>query len=276
VVPILGNRPIAEIRRRDLIALHDAISDRGHVPTANKVVARLQTLFGWAVQREYLEHSPAVGLRLTRETPRQRVLADDELRSIWKATAAMSYPSGPFVQLLMLTAARRNEIAELQWVELSDDRTTWRLPPERSKMANGRTILLPEAAISVIRALPQLSDRWVFTFNGRRPITSFDHCKIKIDKLSGIKGWTLHDFRRTAATRLAEMGGGRRFPPHVIEAVLGHAPIKAVAGVYNRHPYSQECYQALEAWSAHLRGVSLVGNVTRIASQRRRRGAKIA
>jgi integrase len=131
-------------------------------------------------------------------------------------------------------------------------------------MASGRTILLPEAAISVIRELPQLSERWVFTFNGLRPITAFDHCKIKIDKVSGIKGWTLHDCRRTAATRLAEMGGGRRFPPHVIEAVLGHAPIKAVAGIYNRHPYSEECHQALEAWSAHIFAVSPSGNVTRM------------
>jgi integrase len=90
VLPTLGSRSIAEIRRRDLIALHDTISDRGHVATANRVVARLKTLFAWAVGREHLEHSPAVGLRLTRETPRQRVLTEDELRAIWKATASMS------------------------------------------------------------------------------------------------------------------------------------------------------------------------------------------
>jgi integrase len=272
VLPTLGNRPIQEIRRRDLLALHDKIVDRGHDAAANKVISVLKSLLSWAVTRDHIEHSPAVGIRIAKNAPRSRVLDDAELRAVWEAALRMGWPFGPFIQLLMLTAARRNEVAEMEWRELSDDRTTWTLPPERSKTANGRVILLPVAGVDIIRDLPQLSDRWVLTFNGRRPISAFDNCKERIDKLSGVSGWTFHDLRRTAATRLGEMG----FAPHIIEAVLGHAPIKGIAAVYNVHRYPEECRVALEAWSAHLRGVSPAGNVTRIASQRRRRGAKVA
>jgi integrase len=264
VLPTLGPRPIAEIRRRDLIALHDTISDRGHVPMANKVAARLKALFAWAVEREYVEHSPAVGLRLTRETPRQRVLTDDELRAIWRAAASVSYPYGPFIQLLMLTAARRNEVAEMEWRELSNDMTVWTLSRERSKTAAGRTILLSEGVTAILRELSRVGDRWVLTFDGRRPIAAFGNAKVMVDKLSGVAGWTFHDFRRSLSTWLARAD----FEPHIAEAVLGHTPVKGIAAVYNVHRYEQACQRALEAWSAHIRGVSPAGNVTRIASQR--------
>jgi integrase len=166
----------------------------------------------------------------------------------------------------MLTAVRRNEIAEMEWRELSDDMTAWTLPPERSKTATGRTILLPEAAIAVLRKVPRLGDRWVLTFDGKRPIAAFGRAKAVINRLSGVRGWTFHDLRRSLSTWLARAD----FEPHIAEAVLGHAPVKGIAAVYNVHKYEKGCQRAFEAWSAHLRGVSPAGNVTRIASQRRR------
>ena len=44
--------------------------------------------------------------------------------------------------------------------------------------------------------------------------------------------WTLHDLRRTVATRMADLG----VQPHIIEAVLNHVSghKAGVAGIYNR------------------------------------------
>ena len=63
--------------------------------------------------------------------------------------------------------------------------------------------------------------------------------------------WRIHDLRRTAATRMADLG----VQPHVIEAVLNHVSghRAGVAGTYNRAMYSAEKKAALKLWAEHLR-----------------------
>ena len=66
---------------------------------------------------------------------------------------------------------------------------------------------------------------------------------IGLSRKLGHDSWTAHDFRRTFATRLADMG----VPHHVIEALLGHA-LPGVAGIYNRSNLLKEKREALELW----------------------------
>ena len=58
-----------------------------------------------------------------------------------------------------------------------------------------------------------------------------------------IASWVLHDLRRTAATRMADLG----VQPHVIEAVLNHVSGHkgGIAGIYNRAQYTAERARAL-------------------------------
>lgn len=69
--------------------------------------------------------------------------------------------------------------------------------------------------------------------------------------MAKVKDWTLHDLRRTAATRMADLG----VQPHVIEAVLNHVSghKAGVAGIYNRSTYAAEKRAALNLWANHLR-----------------------
>ena len=62
--------------------------------------------------------------------------------------------------------------------------------------------------------------------------------------------WTLHDLRRTMATRMADLG----VQPHVIEAILNHVSghKSGVAGIYNRSTYAAEKRAALERWGSHI------------------------
>jgi integrase len=83
-----------------------------------------------------------------------------------------------------------------------------------------------------------------------RPFAGWSKAKSLLDNVSGVSGWTLHDIRRTVATRLAEMG----VAPHVIERLLNHTTgqISGVAAIYNRARYLDEMRQALELWENHL------------------------
>ena len=90
--------------------------------------------------------------------------------------------------------------------------------------------------------------------NGENVVSGFTRAKNRLDKLSGVTGWTLHDLRRTTATFLGKLDT----PPHVIERVLNHVSgsFAGVAGVYNRHPYLDEMQKALQAWGSHLADLS--------------------
>jgi integrase len=91
--------------------------------------------------------------------------------------------------------------------------------------------------------------------------------KTALDEKLGkaVKPWTLHHLRRTAATRMADLG----VQPHVIEAVLNHiSGHKAgVAGIYNRSTYVAEKRAALDLWAVHIEIIvakAKGANVTRL------------
>jgi integrase len=60
-----------------------------------------------------------------------------------------------------------------------------------------------------------------------------------------MKPWVIHDLRRTARSLMSRA----RIKPHISERVLGHA-IVGVESVYDRHSYSDEKAEALEALAA--------------------------
>ena len=122
VLPVLGTRHIGEIRKRDLIALVEAIVDRGSPVMANRVLAHIKRLFRWAAGRDLIEVDPAAHVeKPTPERSRDRVLDDDELVKVWRAAEAMGGPFGAGVQMLIATGARREEIFALERSELDLD-----------------------------------------------------------------------------------------------------------------------------------------------------------
>jgi prolyl-tRNA editing enzyme YbaK/EbsC (Cys-tRNA(Pro) deacylase) len=105
-------RQLSEIKRADVHDLLDAIVERGSPVGANRTLAWLRRLCAWAVERGIVDTSPCAGIRApAAETSRERVLSDDELAAVWRAADALGQPYGAFIKTLVLTGARRNEIA---------------------------------------------------------------------------------------------------------------------------------------------------------------------
>jgi integrase len=253
-------RRLADIRRAEIIAMLDDVVDSGRPVAANRMLAALRTLFNWAIERDLLQVNPCTGVRApTAETSRERVLTDDEIRLLWKATGRQGSSFSRFVRLLLLTGQRRDEVGRMRWSEIEDD--LWRLAGERTKNARAHAVPLSGAARDVLASLPRIAwSDYVFTTTGRTPSRNYARGKAGLDALmravaeeEGMPApepWRLHDLRRTVASGMARLG--INLP--VIEKVLNHASgsFAGIVGVYQRYSFADEKRQALEAWAQHI------------------------
>lgn len=82
------------------------------------------------------------------------------------------------------------------------------------------------------------------------PISGFSKWKKKLDGLSGVHNWRLHDLRRTAGSAVGDLG----VAPHVIDLIQNHRTptMKGITGIYNKSTYWREQKEALELWARHL------------------------
>jgi integrase len=269
VIPKLGAKRLGVLSRADVHGLLDAIVDRGSPYTANRTLAVLRRMCNWAVERGIIANSPIEKIRPQGvETARDRVLSDDEMRLAWRAFGSVGWPFGDIAKLLLLTGARRDEIAESLWSEIDIAAKTWTIAKERSKNGVAHEIPLSDVAIQIVARLPRVGEKKdgpIFTTTGATPVSGFSHAKAAIDKaivetlkeratdpaeVRPLAGWVFHDMRRTAASGMAALG----IAPHVVEAVLNHrsGTIKGVAAVYNRYNYASEKRDALGKWAARV------------------------
>jgi integrase len=218
--PAWVGRQINIITRRDVNDLVDAVADRGAVTMARRLDAHLHRLFRWSVGRGIIEANPMADLpKPGNIIRRDRVLTDAELIAVWKAASGLGWPFGPIIQLLILTGARREEIRALRWSEIKGDKVE--LAGTRTKSGEGRTIPLAVTAAKLINGLPHIGNSdYVFTTNGRTPVSGFSKIKTRLDATVKIAPWRIHDIRRSCATGLQRLGVGLQ----VIEAIW---PVRA-------------------------------------------------
>ena len=241
---------IGSIARTTIAArLREIVKANGPV-AADRARSTLSAMFAWAIGEGLAETNPVSGTnRASESMSRERVLSDAEVAAIWKAAPDNDY--GRIVKLLMLTAQRREEIGGLAWSEIDKARKLVALPPDRTKNSRPHEVPMSDAAVAVLESTPPRVGRALVFGIGRGGYSGWSRSKKALDKSAKIAPWTLHDLRRSAATRMADLG----VAPHVIEAVLNHVSghKSGVAGIYNRSTYSDEKRAALDLWASHLR-----------------------
>lgn len=128
VFSAIGDRPIAEIRKADVLALIDAQKTDGKLRTAAVILSDLRQMMAFALDRELIESDPLASIKKSRvvgpSVERDRVLAEAEIKTLARAipAARMSKRSALAIQLLLATGARVGELMGAVWREtLPDD-----------------------------------------------------------------------------------------------------------------------------------------------------------
>ena len=260
-----GARPIIGISKRDVIDRIEAIKRTSGNEAARQALAYTKLLFAWAMERDIVPASPCPTLSkrstlLAPKAPRQRVLSDNEIRLVWRATEANIYPADSFTRLLLILGVRRSELAGARWREFDlrkPGAETWTLKAERVKTGKPRIIPLPAMAVQMIRDLPQFTGGFVFAAaGGKKHFSAYSRLKTQLDgkiaKLNGgpIEQFGLHDLRRTMRTALSALS----IPPLVAELMIGHKQT-GIAAVYDLHRYESEQREGFERWCARLRDI---------------------
>jgi integrase len=243
-----GTQPISEVTRADIHQILDDLIARGKQTAANRALAHIRKFFGWLVERGYLNHSPADHIKPRhKESERDRVLSDAEIKAIWNAAEAMSGPYSAWLKLLLLCGQRRVETASMRRSQIIDG--SWHLSATDTKNKQPHIIPLPNQAQRLVDQLIEKEDNFLIKSgrNGDRPVNGFSKAKLQMDRLSGVENWKFHDLRRTVATNLTKLGIDRL----ILQKIINHSE-RGVTQIYDRYSYMDEKREALQKWADKL------------------------
>ena len=130
---------IKALTRRDVAGALNKVAEKSGITQANRTRTSLCSLLTWALREGHVENNVAMNTNRFDEVARDRVLDDSELRKVWLALEDDDFSD--IVRLLILTGARREEVAQLTWREIDLDQAIITLPAARVK--NGRKHILP-------------------------------------------------------------------------------------------------------------------------------------
>lgn len=272
----LDGVPVDQLTRQHIAPELTRAAERSAVQ-ARATLSTLRSALEWAHGQGWLEENPASGMKPATYggkagKARDVALSLEELREVWTALDAgrLATATVDAIRLLILTGARRAEVAGMAVEELDLERGEWRLPAERTKTKEGRVVYLCPEAVELLRdrlaAIGAASGPVFRAGAGDKALTpaSLSRAVQRLQRQPDRQGkgggalavlgqatpFTVHDLRRTCATLWGEHLAA---PPHVIERLLGHAPANSLEATYQRQTYRDEQRALVARWGALVR-----------------------
>jgi len=256
IIPLLGNLKLDKITTRKLTLALEKIVDRGSPVHANKVLSSLKQAFNYAIGKGvYTSVNPLQNTKAAdvggREEPRDRNLSMEELKTVWIYLDSdrhhFSSQTVIAIKLIILAGSRLSEIRDAFWTEFDFKNKLWKIPKKRYKTGIEHKVHLTEQMIKLLMDLKKLSGDSDKLFPGMGEKSLGDSIRRSQERI-GIEKWTLHDIRRTFATRMADV---LDIDIVVIEKLLGHKLPKIMA-TYQKDEMLNKRKKALEAWSSKI------------------------
>ncbi len=256
----IGRFKVKEINRAIVNSqVLDPIVQRDSPVQANKTLTLMKQIFQYGLEKGYIDVNPCAAISKKNvggvEIARDRFLEDEEIKKIWLGIDKTDIinPIKLGIKLLLVTGQRRCEVTNAKWSDLDLEKRIWSIPAELSKNGKAHKVPLSALAIELLNELKLLAEGadWVLPSpkDNDKPVSqgaitravNRHQDELKVSK------WIPHDLRRTAATKMNEIG----IPPYVVEKILNHQ-MEGVMAVYNRHDYWDECVDAMNQWANRL------------------------
>lgn len=278
VLPTLGNVHAEDVTRAMVVSVLDKVVERGAPIVARNLLGDLRQMFGYAIEREIVEHDPTSRLKrdsFGKKIERERTLTEAEIKSLPAKlkTARIAKSSTASIWIMLSTCCRVGEISRANKSDVDLDSAIWRIPAENSKNSKEHLIYLSPFAVSKFKELEDLSDDspWVLPARWESEKSPGHVCLKSLAKQIGDRQrgekkpmkcrslhtneltlpggkWTPHDLRRTGATMMGKLG----VRPDVIEKCLNHVEQNKLVRIYQRQKLEAEQAEAWRVLGEHL------------------------
>ena len=226
----LGSKKLSSVDRRAIASIHSAISSDGHPTVANRVLALISSVYGWAINAGVCESNPAIGIRRNKETSRDRFLQADELRRFFAALdEELNETVRDYFLMALFTGARRANVLAMHYDNINFERAEWRI--NKTKNGTPQTVTLSPVAIEILQQRKALlGGGYVFPGTGSsghlvEPRKGWERLLAR----AGLSDLRIHDLRRTFGSWQAITGSSLA----IIGKSLNHKNV-ATTAIYAR------------------------------------------
>jgi integrase len=160
-------------------------------------------------------------------------------------------PAATALEVLILTACRRDEVREMQWSEINWEQKTWTIPAGRMKTGKEYIVPLADRVIELLRRLEERRrDGSLYVFIGNNETVLGEKSMLEVLRTMDDKA-TVHGFR---ATFRDWAGDETDYPRELIEECLSHQVGNAVERAYRRRSSLEKRREIMEAWASYCSG----------------------
>jgi len=272
VFSALGDRPIADLKTRDLLAPLKTLEKRGTLDTANRMGQYIAKIMRFAVQQGLIDSNPAMDLRgatATRRVEHRPALPLERLPELLKSID--SYKGHALtriaIELSLLVFTRSSELRFARWDEIDFDRALWTIPAKREaiegvryssrgmKMETPHLVPLSRQALALAEQARDLTGRFDLIFAGTsnfwKPMSentiNAALRRMGYDTKTEVCG---HGFRAMACSALVESGLWSR---DAVERQMSHQERNNVRAAYtHKAEHLPERRLMVQWWADYL------------------------
>lgn len=271
VFPLIGDMAVADVKKVHIQNIIDTMMERDIPRMSKRVLSDLRQMFGFAIERDYVELDPTYRIKKSKIGPDgegNRVLKETEIIDFFKKLplSGMAVTSQCALLIQMATITRIGETVAARWENVDFQRKSWYLPV--TKNGKPHQIWLSDFALSQFERLREITGATDWVFPNAKLNASLDTKTVtkqvadrqrddkpmsgrtkKVDalKLSG-GAWRPHDLRRTGASNMAELGA----LSDVIEKCLNHTQENIMKRIYQLATYEEPMREAWKLWGEKL------------------------
>jgi integrase len=257
--PVIGSMSIGKIDTDHVLRVLKPIWETKH-ETASRVRGRIERVLDWASAKKlrtgenparwdgHVEHLLANGVKRVEHFEAVPV---KDVPEFMRRVRALDRVPARALELLALTATRKDEVRCAVLGEFDLDAETWTIPAERTKTRTAHTVPLSPRAVEIVRtqAAGRGASGYVFTGARTGGLMGTNVMKHLMEEISGA-GATLHGLRSS----FRDWCGQRGVPRELAELCLAHVVGSKVERAYRRDPLVEQRREIMDAWAEYCGG----------------------